>query len=77
MMSFDSLSLGERIVLVARMATEAHLDQMREEENQSERWLTATAGGTGSIQRVTEDASSPDKSRAFNRARLAEGAAER
>ena len=77
MMSLDSLSIGERIVLVARMAAEAHLQQLREEENQFRR-LSREAGGTGEvIQRVTEDAQSPDTSRAIISARFAEGAAAR
>ena len=69
-MSFASLSLGERIVLVARLATEAHLAQLREEENQNGR--RREAGGAGAS-RVTDDHASPDRHRADIGALLAEG----
>jgi hypothetical protein len=76
MMSLESLSIGERIVLVARMAMEAHVQQFREEEDQFGR-QSKGADGVGLIERVTEDAQLPDASRAVITARIAEGAAAR
>jgi hypothetical protein len=70
-MSFASISLGERIVLAARLATEAHLAQLREEENPIGR--RRTAGGAGAS-RVTDDTASPEQQlRAATSAPLAEG----
>ena len=71
-MSLASISLGERIVLVARLATEAHLAhlaELRGEENQIGR--RREAGGAGAS-RVTDDHASPDLQCA-NSALLAEG----
>jgi hypothetical protein len=70
-MSLATISLGERIVLVARLATEAHLALLREEENQIGR--RRTAGGAGAS-RVTDDTTSPElQQRAAISALLAEG----
>ena len=69
-MSLATISLGERIVLVARLATEAHLAQLREEENPIGR--RRTTGGAG-ISRVTDDTASPKQLRAATSAPLAEG----
>jgi hypothetical protein len=71
-MSFASLSLGEKIVLVARLAAEAHLTRLRAEENQVGR--RRTTGGAG-LSRVTDDLALPEPARAFIGATLAEGEA--
>ena len=67
-MSFASLRFGERIVLVARMATDAHLAQLREEKIGRQR----TAGGAG-LNAVTDDQASSDSWRADPFAPIAEG----
>jgi hypothetical protein len=70
-----SLSLGERILLVARMAVEEHLAQTVRDQMQSER--QAFTGGAGWAQ-VTEDRSPFARGRALcgtRAARFAEGEA--
>ena len=68
-MSFASLSLGERIVLVARMAAEAHLGNVREKESQVGRRV---AGGAG-WDPVTDELAPSNSRRAGNSAPIAEG----
>jgi hypothetical protein len=66
-MSFAALSIGERIVLVARMAAEAH-HHLREGESEVGRRPAGEAG-----MRVTDDSVPPNVRRAQTSAPLAEG----
>ena len=53
-MNFASMNLGERIVLITRLAIEAHLQRIAEEERSIER--RRTIGGAGLAQ-VKDDPS--------------------
>ena len=69
-MSFATLSLGERIVLAARIAAEAHLQSSPQISSGREQ----DAGGAGCAA-ITDDPFSPSLRRAHPRAPLAEGVA--
>ena len=68
-MSFASLSLGERIVLVARMAAQANLENSRQEKLHAGR---RSAGGAG-LYPVTDDFAPSHPPGAGNGATIAEG----
>jgi len=70
-MNLESLNLGERIVLVTRLAVQAHLQRLAEENASNGR--RAAAGGAG-FACVTDDFASLDQRLRPTCAPLVEGA---